>query len=70
MAAIVYLASQGKRGFAWLAWFEQVPRALHVEVLLPDVLQKYPGEIWLVLSAVAMLVLMSGVLVYVASEKR
>ena len=70
MAAIVYLASLGKRGFAWLAWFGQVPRALHVEVLLPDVLQKYPGEAWMVLSAVAMLVLMSGVIVYVASEKR
>ena len=70
MAAIVYMASQARRGFGWLAWFEQLPRALHLEVLLPDVLQKYHGETWLVLSLGAMLVLTSGVIAYVASEKR
>jgi hypothetical protein len=70
VAAMVYLLSQGKRGFAWLAWFEQVPRALHLEALLPDGLQKYQGETWLVLSLVAMLAMTSGVIVYVVSEKR
>jgi hypothetical protein len=70
VAAIVYLASQGKRGFGWLAWFAQVPRALHVELLLPDMLQRSQGATWLVLSLVAMLALMSSVIVYVASEKR
>lgn len=67
VAAIVYMASQARRGFGWLG---QLPRALHLEVLLPDALQKYPGETWLVLSAIAMLALMSGVIVYKTSEKR
>jgi hypothetical protein len=39
-------------------------------VVLLDALQKYPGERWLVFSAIAMLALMSGVIVYKASEKR
>ena len=69
-AAIIYMASQARRGFGWLAWLGQLPRALHFEVLVPDTLQKYAGETWLVLSAVALLALMSGVIVYMASEKR
>jgi hypothetical protein len=69
VAAIVYMVSQSRRGFEWLAWLGQIPKALHLEVLLPDALQKYPGESWLVLSAIAMLALMSGVIVYVGSEK-
>src|SRR5215469_6614726 len=69
MAAVVYMAFQGTKGFGWLGWLGQVPRALRLEVLLPDALQKYPGETWLVLSAVAMLAVMSGVVVYLASEK-
>jgi hypothetical protein len=68
--AIVYLASQAKQGFAWLAWFGQLPRALHLEALLPDSLGKYQGETWLVLSLAAMLALMGGVIAYVASEKK
>jgi hypothetical protein len=70
VAAVVYMALQARRGFGWLDWLAQVPRALHLEVLLPDALQKYPGETWLVFSAIAMLALMSAVIVYKASEKR
>ena len=70
MAAIVTVAWQARRGSGWLDWLSQIPQILHLEVLLPDALQKYPGEAWLVLSAVAMLALTSGVIVYKASEKR
>jgi hypothetical protein len=70
MAAIIYMASLAKRGLGWLEWLGQIPRALRLEVLLPEALQKYPGETWLVLSAVAMLAVMGGVIVYLASEKR
>src|SRR6201995_1119519 len=59
-AAIFYLAWQGKRGYGWLAWLQQFPRAIHLEVLLPDALSKYPGETWLVFSGLAMLAVMSG----------
>ena len=70
MAVIVTIAWQAKRGSDWLDCLSQFPQALHFEALLPDALQKYPGEGWLVLSAVAMLALTSGVIVYKASEKR
>ena len=69
-AAIVYIALQARHELGWLAWLGQLPRALHFEVLVPDTLQKYAGETWLVLSAGALLALMSGVIVYMASEKR
>ena len=68
-AAIFYMAWQAKRGYAWPAWLQQFPRALHLEALLPDALTKYPGETWLVFSGLAMLAVMSGVIVYMASEK-
>ena len=34
-AAIVYLGSQARRGFDWLAWLGQIPRALHFERCCP-----------------------------------
>ena len=68
-AAIFYLAWQVKRGYGWLAWLQQFPRALHLEALLPDALSKYPSETWLVFSGLAMLAVMSGVIAYMASEK-
>ena len=64
---LVYLASQGKRGFGLLAWLQQLPRSLHLEALLPDSLRKY-REAWLVFSA-GVLAVMRGVIVYVASDK-
>jgi hypothetical protein len=69
-AAILYVVSQTRSGFGWLAWFEQLPRAFRFGALLPDALQKNQGETWLVFSGIAMLVLMSGVVAYLASEKR
>jgi hypothetical protein len=68
-AAIFYLAWQAKRGYAWLGWFQQFPRALHLEALLPDAFTRYPGETLLVCSGLAMVALMSGVIVYMGSEK-
>jgi hypothetical protein len=68
-SAIFYLAWQAKRGYTWPGWLQQFPRALHLEALLPDALAKYPGETWLVFSGLAMLAVMSGVIVYMASEK-
>ncbi len=69
IAAVLYLAWQARRGFDWLAWLQQIPRALHFESLLPQALQDSPWEIWVVLSA-AMLLLTSGVIVYLASSER
>jgi hypothetical protein len=68
-AAIFYLALEAKRGNGWPAWLQQFPRALHLEALLPDALTNYSGDTWLMFSALAMLAVMSGVIVYMASEK-
>ena len=64
IAAAGYVGTQARRGFQWLAWVEQLPRALHLGALLPEGL-RLQGETWLVMSLVAMLALMSGVIVYV-----
>jgi hypothetical protein len=68
-AAIFYLAWQARRGYGWPAWLQQFPRALHLEALLPDAFTRYPGGTLLVCSCLAMVALMSGVIVYMASEK-
>jgi hypothetical protein len=70
LTASVFLAVQARRSMGWLSWFEQIPRSLHLEVLLPDALQKSQGEIWLVVTLAGMLALTSGVIMWFASEKR
>jgi hypothetical protein len=69
LAATVFLVSQSSRSFGWLSWLAQIPRSLHLEVLLPDALQKSQGEIWLFVALAGMLALMSGVIMWVASDK-
>jgi hypothetical protein len=68
-AAVLYLLWQARRGFDWLAWLGELPRALHLGALLPGAWTDSPWRIWLGIS-VAMLALMGGVIVYMASEKR
>jgi len=70
VAAAVYVFSQARRGFDWLGWMAEIPRALHLAALMPESLGKSPWEMWLALSVAAMVALMGGVIVYVASEKR
>ncbi len=70
LAASVFLAAQARRGVGWLSWFGQIPRSLHLEVLLPDGLQKSQGEIWLFVSLAGMVALAGGVVMWFASEKR
>lgn len=69
-AVLVYALSLAKRGFDWLAWLGDLPRALHLGALLPDSLGKSTWEIWLAVSIAAMVALMGGLIVYLASEKR
>jgi hypothetical protein len=68
-AAVLYLLWQARRGFDWLAWLGELPRALHLGALLPGAWTDSPWGGWLGIS-VAMLALMGGVIVYMASEKR
>jgi hypothetical protein len=70
VAATVYVVSLARRGFDWLAWLGEVPRAFHFGSLLSDSAGKSPWEIWLVVSVGALVAVMGGLIVYVASEKR
>jgi hypothetical protein len=70
LGAILFLAAQARRGFDVLAWVQEIPRALHFEALLPNAFGDYQGGTWLVIGVAALLALMSGVIIYVASEKR
>lgn len=68
-AAIVYVLWQARRGFDWLAWLSGLPRALHLGALMPQSWGSSPWEIWLAAS-MAVMAVMGGVIVYLASEKR
>lgn len=67
---ILYLAVRARRGFASFGGLQELPRAFHFEALLPDSLGSYQSGTWLWIGAVALGILMSGVIVYIASEKR
>ncbi len=68
VAAILFLVSQGKPGTAILSSLTSLPRALHLELLLPDALQTSPTASWLVVLAALILVVAGGILVYKKSE--
>lgn len=70
LAASVYVFSQARRGFDWLAWLAELPRALHLGSLLSDSIGKSSWETWMLLSAAAMVALMGGLILYLVSEKR
>jgi hypothetical protein len=69
-AALVYVLTQARRGFDWWAWLGDLPRMLHLGALVPEALAKSPWEIWLTLSVAAMVALLGGAIVYMASGER
>lgn len=50
----------------WRAWFADLPRALHLDALIPASMS---GSLWVV-PVLAMVALLSGVVVYLGSEKQ
>jgi len=64
------LAWQVHRGFHFLAWIESLPVALHLDALLPAARPDFSGGLMLLLPILATLALVSGVVVYLASEKQ
>jgi hypothetical protein len=52
------------------AWLEDLPRALHLDALVPSALTQSNGMGWIVLPALATVALLSGVVVYLATEKQ
>lgn len=70
VAAAGYVVWQARRGFDWLAWFGDLPRALHLGAFVPGSWTNSPWEVWLGIPVAVMIAVMGGVLVYFASEKR
>ncbi|MGA2807266.1 MAG: hypothetical protein ABSE87_03975 [Terracidiphilus sp.] len=66
------LAWQARRGLGWLTWLEQLPQAttLHLGKLWPSALLNSGLSLTVLIPAAATLALLSGVVVYLASEKQ
>ena len=68
-AAVAYILWQTRRGFDWLAWLGDLPRALHLGALVPGSRGNSPWEIWLGWSMAVMVALMGGAIVYLATAE-
>ncbi len=68
VVGIVFMASQYRHGLHWASWWpEIVPRGIFH--LLPIGSGQIDPNLWLLLSGFGVLVLLSGLVVYLASEK-
>lgn len=73
--ALVISVLVGGAALAWKGstlkvWLGDLPRALHLDALLPAALTQSDGMASIVLPALATLALLSGVVVYLATEKQ
>jgi hypothetical protein len=67
---IAVLAWQLREGHSFAAWFEDLPRALHFDALLPASFPHLEGSLWLLFPLLATVALVSGAVVYLTSEKQ
>jgi hypothetical protein len=65
VAAMVVVWQAGN----WSAWIADLPRVLHLNALLPGWLGDLTGMLWIV-PVLATIAVLSGVVVYLASEKQ
>jgi hypothetical protein len=54
----------------WRGWVEDLPRVLHLGALLPTSMTNSGETLWIVVPVLATIALLSGVVVYLASEKQ
>jgi hypothetical protein len=68
---VAFLAYQARHGLGWLSWLEQLPEtySLHLDHLGQSALLNPGWSLMVLIPAAAILVLLSGVVVYLASEK-
>jgi len=64
------LVWQTRRGFHVTSWLINLPGALHFNALLPASPPSFEGGIWIVVPILATIALLSGVVVYLGSERR
>ena len=53
----------------WSAWFADLPGTLHLDALFPSSVPKN-GILWIIVPVLATIALLSGIVVYLASEKQ
>jgi len=70
LAAVGLVISQARQGLRWMSWFDEFPGSLHLAALWPATLASFDARFWLLVPILATLALVSGVVVYLASERR
>jgi hypothetical protein len=70
VSTVVGAAVLAWQGNAMKTWFADLPRALHLDVLLPAALSQSGGMASILLPVLATLALLSGLVVYLATEKQ
>lgn len=70
VGAAVLLTAYAGDPHSWLAFTQQIPRALHLEVLIPQTSSSSQSNAWLQVPLLAILAVTSGVVAYVVSDKR
>jgi hypothetical protein len=53
----------------WSAWFADFPGTLHLDALIPSSVPEN-GILWIIVPVLATIALLSGIVVYLASEKQ
>lgn len=53
----------------WSAWFADFPAALHLDALIPSSVPEN-GILWIIVPVLATIALLSGIVVYITSEKQ
>lgn len=69
IAATAFFVSQAKQSASWFAWIADIPRSLHLEVLVPIGLQNGAGAALLIAGTV-LLGLAGGVFAYFSSNRQ
>ena len=69
-AAAAFLAFQATHGLRWMALLEDLPHSLNLAALWPTAFPSVGSGLMLLVPILATVALVSGVVVYLASEKR
>lgn len=59
-----------RKGFSPAAWIVELPHALHLDALLPGSFPTLYQSLWLLVPLLATIALVSGVIVYLTTEKQ
>lgn len=70
ISVVVAVAVLAWEGGTLKAWVQDLPRALHLDALVPAALSQSGGMASIVLPVLASIALLSGVVVYLATEKQ